>query len=103
MRKCVKPNGTTTYRIRPKASPGSRLLLERLEDRQLLSTCHVTRLADTGGGLGFRGDLRYCINMVNDNPGPDTIDFRVMGKINLTAGLPKLNSDIDIQGPGREL
>ncbi len=79
-----------------------RLRIEALEDRTLMSTCHVTRVTDMGVGKGFRGDLRYCINKVNDEPGPDAIDFRptAYGTINLTGPLPDLVSDIDIQGPG---
>ncbi len=77
--------------------------LERLEDRALMSTCHVTRLTDQGLGKGFRGDLRYCINKVNAEPGPDAIDFNVTGTINLTGALPDLSTDIDIQGPGAGL
>jgi len=49
--------------------------VEILESRTLLSTCHVTRLTDLGIGKGFRGDLRYCINKVNAEPGPDAIDL----------------------------
>jgi hypothetical protein len=49
------------------------LALERLEDRTLLSTCHVTRLGDIGadGVIGefARGDLRFCINYANARPG----------------------------------
>src|SRR5262245_4258951 len=71
-----------------------------LECRNLLSTCHVTRLTDQGIGNGFRGDLRYCINKVNSEPGPDVIDFTVKGTINLTSALPNLSTEIDIQGPG---
>ncbi len=82
--------------------PAVRPRLETLEDRTLLSTCHVTRLADTGTGMGFRGDLRFCINKVNSNPGADIIDFHVTGTINLTGVLPDLASDIDIQGPGAD-
>ncbi len=66
----------------------------------MLSTCHVTRLSDAGAGMGFRGDLRYCINKVNDLPGPDAIDFRVTGTINLTGVLPDLSTDVTINGPG---
>ncbi len=73
--------------------------LEPLEDRTLLSTCHVTRLTDQGIGMGFRGDLRYCITKVNANPGADIIDFHVTGMINLTGVLPSLTA-VDIQGPG---
>ncbi len=79
------------------------LRVEPLEDRILMSTCHVTRLTDMGVGKGFRGDLRYCINKVNAEPGPDVIDFTVTGVIHLTDALPPLDSDIDIQGPGADL
>src|SRR5262245_25913431 len=78
--------------------------LEPLEDRVALSTCHVTRLSDAVAGMGFRGDLRYCITRVNNNPGPDVIDFvNVTGTINLGAALPSLSSDIDIFGPGADM
>src|SRR5262245_35722538 len=85
----------------PRRTPApSRLRLEALETRTLLSTCHVTRLLDTGAGQGLRGDLRYCITYANNNPGPDAIDFKVTGTINLTGALPDLKTDIDLQGPG---
>lgn len=77
--------------------------IEPLESRVLLSTCHVTRLSDQGIGKGFRGDLRYCINKVNIEPGPDAIDFTVTGTINLAGALPSLSSAIEIRGPGAEL
>ncbi len=77
--------------------------IEPLEDRTMLSTCHVTRLSDAGIGMGFRGDFRFCIDKVNANPGADVIDFHVTGTINLTGPLPDLASDIDIQGPGSGL
>ncbi len=79
------------------------LRLESLEDRTMLSTCHVTRFGDAGIGMGFRGDLRYCIDKVNANPGGDVIDFHVTGTINLTGPLPDLVSGVDIQGPGSAL
>jgi hypothetical protein len=77
--------------------------IEPLEVRTLLATCHVTRLGDFGAGGGFQGDLRYCINKVNAEPGPDTIDLTVQGAIKLTAALPDLSSDVSIQGPGADL
>ncbi len=70
--------------------------LEILEDRTLMSTCEVTNLDD----VGLRGDLRYCINKVNAEPGLDVITFSQSGEINLTAELPDLASDIHIRGPG---
>ncbi len=78
------------------------LRIEPLEDRTLMSTCHVTRLTDMGVGKGFRGDLRYCITKVNAEPGPDAIDFTVTGTIKLNAALPPLATDISIQGPGSD-
>ncbi len=87
--------GANRYRCVPR--------LQALEDRTMLSTCHVTRFGDAGVGMGFRGDLRYCINKVNTNPGADIIDFKIAGNtIDLTSPLPELTSDIDIQGPGYE-
>ncbi len=77
--------------------------LEPLEDRVMLSTCHVTRLTDQGIGKGFRGDLRYCINKVNAEPGPDVIDFNVTGTINLIAPLSVITDDLVLQGPGPAL
>jgi predicted outer membrane repeat protein len=50
-----------------------------------------------------RGDLRFCINHANNNPGPDTIKIPVNGTINLTEPLPDLASDMEINGPGSEL
>jgi hypothetical protein len=82
-----------------------RLVLEPLESRTLLATCHVTRLGDFGagadiGGGHWRGDLRFCITKANTEPGPDIIAFSVTGTINLTGPLPDIMSDIDVQGPG---
>ncbi len=91
-----------TYRKQSRLTRSSRPRLEPLEDRQLPSTCHVTRLSDSGIGKGFRGDLRYCINKVNTEPEPDAIDFTVTGTINLTSALPNLASDVEIQGPGSD-
>ena len=75
---------------------------EPLEDRTLMSTCHVTNLSDTGIGGPRRGtgDLRFCIKVGNMLPGPDSIDFKVTGTIQLTGALPDLSTDMDIVGPG---
>jgi hypothetical protein len=83
----------------------TRPTLEPLESRTLLATCHVTRLGDFGAGADIggghsRGDLRFCVNYANTNPGPDVITFSRTGTINLSGGLPDLTSEIDIQGPG---
>src|SRR5262245_59894977 len=94
-------------RIRP-SSP--LLRIEPFETRTLLSTCVVNNLGDTGLGRvpllpqwgSASGDLRFCINRVNNLPGPDTIQLDVIGIINLNSALPDLSSDIDIEGPGGE-
>jgi hypothetical protein len=83
-----------------------RLRIEPLEDRMLLATCNVTRLGDFGAGAVMgdfaRGDLRFCINHANNNPGPDAINLNVTGTIFATQ-LPQLGSDITITGPGADL
>jgi hypothetical protein len=83
------------------------LRLESLEERTLLSTCHVTRLGDFGAGATMgefsRGDLRFCINHAKANPGPDTIDFSASGTIILSSALPDLEGELMINGPGAHL
>ncbi len=88
--------------VRTGTATTARPHIEPLEDRTLLATCHVSRLSDAGAGFGFRGDLRYCINRVNANPGADVIDFHVTGVIQLSGALPDLSSDVDILGPGAD-
>jgi hypothetical protein len=81
-----------------------RLRLEVLETRQLLATCNVVRLGDFGAGATMgdfsRGDLRFCINHANANPGADVININATGTINLTGPLPELATDMEILGPG---
>ena len=77
-----------------------RLALEWLEDRTLMSICHVNSLNDLGVGDGFRGDLRYCINKANAEPGEDVIDFNVTGTIELEAALPIIVDDVVMVGSG---
>src|SRR5262245_36086056 len=73
----------------------SRLALEALEDRQLLSTLTVTSAADHGPGT-----LRRAI--VSAKSG-DTIHFSpsLNGQtIGLTSGELKITKSLNIQGPG---
>ena len=44
--------------------------------------------------------LRAAIEEANSFPGDDTINFSVIGTINLTSALPVLSSNITINGPG---
>ncbi len=81
---------------------GRRPALEQLEDRTLLSTCHVNRLVDMGVGKGFRGDFRYCLTKANADPGEDLIIFGVQGTINLNGALPAISDDLIIAGPGAD-
>src|SRR5262249_4048484 len=67
-------------------------------------------LTDTGAGTGLTGDLRYCINQSNDDPGPDTITFAASltqsgpVTINLSNTLYLTNHNgTTIQGPGANL
>jgi hypothetical protein len=77
-----------------------RLSVEVLEDRNLLSVYTVDGVGDRGQGLGFAGDMRYCITQAQ---GGDTINFAVNGTIDLLSALPTLTRGISIQGPGASL
>lgn len=61
------------------------LVLERLEERDVPSTFHVLNLNDSGAG-----SLRQAILDANAHAGPDTIDFKTTGTIQVTS-LPALN------------
>jgi len=77
-------------------------LLERLEDRTLLSTYTVNSTLDDGSS----GTLRWAITQANTvvTPGvPNTIDFNLPSSstIKLETALPNLSAtNIVIQGPG---
>jgi hypothetical protein len=75
----------------------ARPLLERLEDRTVLSTFPVLNLADSGAD-----SLRQAILDANNNPGADVITFArgLHGTITLTSGELQITNDLDIEGPG---
>src|SRR5437660_12744171 len=83
-------------------STSFRPFIEVLEDRSLLSTYTVDRLADLGQGSGLTGDLRYCLTQATSKQETmDTIGFSVTGTINLSAPLPTLSHrNLTITGPG---
>ncbi len=102
LRRCFlsrRPAGTRTSSKRlPRASVSPRL--EALEDRTLLSNIYtVNQLGDAGTGSGLSGDIRYCINQANLNPG-STIQFSTTGTILLSNGELPIKVDMTIQGPG---
>ncbi len=75
------------------------------------ATFTVTTLADPGNGActpATTGDgctLREAITVANSAAGADTIVFAagVTGAIQLTGALPKLTTNINLQGPGANL
>jgi hypothetical protein len=72
--------------------------VECLEERTLLSTWHVTSLADSGDGT-----LRWAITQANSQAGDDLIDFGVTGTITLASASPDFNDTsgkTDVEGPG---
>ncbi|HEX4142636.1 MAG TPA: right-handed parallel beta-helix repeat-containing protein [Pirellulales bacterium] len=71
-----------------------RLRLESLEAREMLTTFTVANLNDSG-----TGSLRQAILNANATSGASTIDFSVLGTINLTsAALPAIDENVDIAG-----
>ncbi len=68
------------------------LLVERLEDRTLLSTFAVVNLQDSGAG-----SFRQAILDADAHGGSNVIDFNVAGTIRLTTGaLPAITDQVDI-------
>jgi len=81
-------------------SPASRLCLERLEGRRLLSTYSVVNFLDSGPG-----SLREAIVATNSAPGPDLIRFAPAardGTIALAGGQLSITDDLTIDGPGAD-
>lgn len=79
-----------------------RALFEQLEIRDVLATLTVNTLADSVDADPGTTSLREAITAANIQAGDDTIAFSVRGTINLTAALPELSSNIQINGPGAD-
>src|SRR5262249_628005 len=80
-----------------------RLQLESMEERELLTVCTVIDLGDAGSGSGESGDLRYCIQRVNELGGlSNRIDFQpdLAGTIELSGGPLRIQSNVAVFGPG---
>src|SRR5262245_44171194 len=75
----------------------TRLNVERLDERVVLSTFSVLNLADNGAG-----SLRAAITAANTNPGVDVINFApgLRGTIGLTSGELVITDGVTIDGPG---
>ena len=92
-----KSNGTSG-KIEPgKKASGKRrkrpYLLERLEERSLLTTFTVANLNDSGAG-----SFRQAITDANNAIGADTIEFDVAGTIALKKALPTIIDTVNIDG-----
>jgi hypothetical protein len=92
----------------PRRRPTFRPTLEALEGRWQPSalTLTVNSPGDSGTGTGTTGDLRYCINLANQNHNtsstPDVIDASgVSGEVTLQQGeLLISDPNLVINGPG---
>ncbi|HEY1598691.1 MAG TPA: right-handed parallel beta-helix repeat-containing protein, partial [Pirellulales bacterium] len=75
----------------------TRLRIEPLEERRLLTVFSVTSTADSGAG-----SLRDAITQANANPGTDTIDFAIAGSgvqtITPLTQLPAITDPLTING-----
>jgi hypothetical protein len=74
----------------------TRLGVERLDERVVLSTFSVLNLADSGAG-----SLRAAITAANTNPGADVVNFApgLRGTIGLTSGELGITDSLTIDGP----
>jgi len=85
---------------RPRRRPARRCLpLEQLEGRLVLSTLHVSTLADGGAG-----SLRDAVAQANAHTGADVVVFNdgLAGTIALTGGELDITDDLKINGPGAD-
>jgi len=75
----------------------TRLSVERLDERVVLSTFSVLNLADSGAG-----SLREAITAANTNPGADVVAFApgLRGTVGLTSGELGITDNLWIDGPG---
>jgi CSLREA domain-containing protein len=80
----------------------TRLSIEPLENRLVLTTFTVNTPADTVDADPAVMSLRDAITAANSQAGDNIINFSVAGTINLTGALPDLSSNIQIQGPGAD-
>src|SRR5829696_2068722 len=69
--------------------------VDRIDDPDL-STTPADDCTDAANDCSLRG----AITAANANAGDDTIDIGVSGELNLTAALPDLSTNIEINGPG---
>src|SRR5262249_16838948 len=88
--------------VHPQQSRRFHPAVERLEGRLAPAPYKVTPSGDDGGDAGLgdpynvdSGDVRFCVNAANDNPGADTIVFKIPGAGVHTIGLKKKLSITD--------
>jgi hypothetical protein len=81
-----------------------RLHVELLEDRTAPALFVVNTAADTAAGTGLSGSLRYCITQANLSAGNSIVIPPGLGMITLSGntGLPSINQDMTIVGPGAD-
>src|SRR5262245_53223774 len=88
----ARPLRRARRRVRPHWLP-----LEQLEDRMVMTTFSVSKLADSGPG-----SLRQAIVDANKQTGADVINFApgLHGTITLTSSELDITDDLTINGPG---
>ena len=88
-------------RSQSRKRPPVRLSFDLFEERLLLTTFTVNSVADPSGPEGTT-TLRQAIDESNAAPGPDTIDFNILGPgvhtISLASPLPAIADPVTIDG-----